>query len=227
MKRSFFVLIATLGMTTLHAQTADDIINKHITALGGKAVLANVKSLIIESNVDFNGNDVPSTTTILVGQGFKSVTDVNGQQFIQCINTTGGWGVNPGNPTPTAMPPNLIKAGQLQLQLSPLANYAANGYKVELVGRDSAEYKIRLTVSGAQVTYYINMNTYLLDKVVTQAGADQGQTSITFSDYRKTDVGFVFPYAQTMERPEVTLSITHKKVTVNSTVDPAVFNMPR
>lgn len=230
MKRSFFVLIAALGMTTLRAQSVDDVISKYVDALGGKSVLASVKSLVVESTVNVNGNDAPSTTTILVGQGYKSVTDFNGQQFVQCINTTGGWGINPmaGQNTPTAMPADIVKASQLQLQLSPLANYAANGYKVELIGKDTADYKVRMSTASAQVTYYINTKTYLVDKVVTQSAAAQGgETTITFSDYRKTDAGFTFPYAQSLELPNFTLSIVDKKVTVNSTVDPSIFNMPK
>jgi Domain of unknown function (DUF4292) len=230
MKRSFFVLIALLGMTTLHAQSVDDIVGKYVDALGGKDVLASVKSMIIESTVDVAGNEAPSTTTILVGQGYKSVTDFNGTQIIQCINSTGGWSVNPmaGQNTPTAMPADLAKASQMQLQLSPLANYAANGYKVEMIGKDSSDYKLRMTAASATVTYYINAKTYLIDKLVTQSAAAQGQeTTITFSDYKKTDGGYIFPFAQSLELPQFTLTITHKKVTVNPTIDPTIFNMPK
>lgn len=227
MKRSFFVLATILGMTTARAQSVDDIVGKYVDAIGGKAVLASVKSLVIESTVDVAGNEAPSTTTILVGQGYKSVTDFNGQQIVNCINPTGGWGINPmaGQTTPTAMPSDLAKAAQLQLQISPLANYAANGYKVELIGKDSADYKLRMVVASATITYYINAKTYLIDKLITSA--TQGETTITFSDYRKTDVGFVFPYAQSLDLPQISLAITHKKVTVNSTIDPTIFNMPK
>ena len=34
--RSFFVLAALLAFTTLHAQTAYDIVNKYTAAIGGK-----------------------------------------------------------------------------------------------------------------------------------------------------------------------------------------------
>jgi len=227
MKRSFFVLTAVLGMTTLRAQSVDDIVGKYVDALGGKAVLASVKSLVIESTVDVAGNEAPSTTTILVGQGYKSVTDFNGQQIVNVLTPTGGWAINPmaGQTTPTAMPADLAKAGLLQLQISPLANYAANGYKVEFIGKDTADYKLQMTVASAKITYYINAKTYLIDKLISSTS--QGETTITFSDYRKTDVGFMFPYAQSLELPQISLAITHKKVTVNSTIDPTIFNMPK
>jgi hypothetical protein len=226
-KRSFFILCAILGMTTLRAQSVDDIVGKYVDAIGGKAVLASIKSLVIESTVEVAGTEAPSTTTILVGQGFKSVTDFNGQQIVNVLTPTGGWGVNPmaGQMTPTAMPADIAKAGLLQLQVSPLANYAANGYKVELIGKDTADYKLQMTVASAKLTYYINAKTYLIDKLISSTA--QGETTITFSDYRKTDAGFVFPYAQSLDMVQISLSITHKKVTVNPTIDPTIFAMPK
>ena len=225
MKRSFFALIAILGMTTVRAQSVDDIIGKYVDALGGKAVLASVKSLVIESTVEVAGNEAPSTTTILYGQGYKSVTDFNGQQIVNCITPAGGWGIQPGQTTPAAMPADIAKAGLLQLQVSPLANYAANGYKVELIGKDSAYYKLQMTVASAKITYFINAKTYLIDKLISNTS--QGESTITFSDYRKTDAGLVFPYAESLDLPQISLAITDKKVTVNGTIDPTIFNMPK
>jgi len=82
-----------------------------------------------------------------------------------------------------------------------------------------------MTVGSAKITYFINAKTYLIDKLISSTS--QGETSITFSDYRKTDVGLMFPYAESLDRPSISLAITDNKVTVNSTVDPAIFNMPK
>ncbi|HET6253272.1 MAG TPA: hypothetical protein VFE32_04335 [Puia sp.] len=228
-KRSLFVLTALLAITTLHAQTADDIVNKYVTAVGGKDVINNVKSLIIENTVSIPAMsiDMTSTTTIVVGKGYKSESEYQGNKIIQCISDKGGWAVNPmmGAATPTAMPDDQVKAMKLNLQVDPLANYAANGYKVELLGKDSADYKLKMTGTGVDVTYYINMKTYLIDKVVSHSA--EAETTITFSDYRKTDAGLFYPYATTLDLPQISLSMATKKVTVNPTVDPTAFDMPK
>jgi len=230
-KTSFFIGIALLGITGLHAQTADDIVNKYITAVGGKDAIASVKSLVTESTMLVMGADASSTTTVLVGKGYKNESEFNGTKMVQCYSTNGGWILNPmmGAPTPTALPAEQAKAGQLQMQLDPLANYAANGYKIELLGHDSADYKIHMTGSGVNATYSINMKTYLSDKVVTKVSANgqDAETTITFSDYRKTDFGMMFPFAMTLDLPQISISITVKKVTANSTIDPAIFDMPK
>jgi hypothetical protein len=240
-KRSFFLLMATLAITTtLHAQTADDIVNKYITALGGRTVITGVKSLKVESTVDVMGQSAPSTTYILAGKGFKSETDFGGQKMVQCINTSGGWMINPMDPTgggtkPTPIPADQAKASMSQLEIGgPLVDYAAHGDKVELVGKDSADYKLKLTTSAGVITYYINMKTYLVDKQInkTTANGQEVETTISFSDYRKTDFGYTIAYAQTLDLPpvqgqQISLNITHQKITVNPSIDPTIFDMPK
>src|SRR5580692_13013224 len=78
--RSFFVLAALLAFTTLHAQTADDIVNKYTAAIGGKDAITGVKSLILESSVSVMGNDMTSTTTIVVGKGYKNESDFRSEE---------------------------------------------------------------------------------------------------------------------------------------------------
>ena len=116
MKRSLFALAALLAFTTLRAQTADDIISKYVTAVGGKDAITGVKSLIIESSVSVMGNDIPSTTTIVVGKGYKNESDFQGTKMVQCFSDKGGWMLNPmaGAATPTALTDEQAKAGKLR-----------------------------------------------------------------------------------------------------------------
>jgi hypothetical protein len=229
-KRSFFVGIATLGMTTLHAQTADEIVNKYIDAIGGRTIINGVKSLTVESTVLVQGMEAPSTTYIVAGKGFKTETDFGGQKMVQCVNPTGGWMIMPPSSTATAIPADQAKASLSQLEIGgPLVDAAAKGNKVELVGKDSADYKLRMTVGPATITYYINVKTYLIDKQVSKAtvNGQESESTVGFSDYRKTDFGFVMPYAQTLDLPQISLNIVNKKITVNAPIDPAMFDMPK
>ncbi len=230
-KRSFFVLAALLAFTTLRAQTADDIVNKYVAAVGGKDAISSVKSLVVAGTAEVQGSDGPTTVTVVVGKGFKSESEFAGSKVINCVTPTAGWAVNPfaGAATPTAIPADAVKAGQIQLQFDPLANYAANGYKVELAGKDTADYKLKMTGSANNVTFYINQKTYLVDKEVTTISAmgQEIEVTLSFSDYRKIDGGVLFAYAETIEYPQATVNVTYKTVTVNSTIDPTVFDMPK
>ena len=231
-KASVFVLAALVVTTTCCAQTAEDIVAKNLQAIGGKDAVTNTKSVVITSNLEVMGNDVPTTTTIVAGKGFKSETDFQGTKIVQCVTDHGGWAVNPmaGQNTPTAISDADLKTSQAQLNIVPLTNYAANGGKLELVGKDTADYKVKLTNdNGYNVTYYINMKTYFIDKEdvhLTMQG-QQVDGSVVFSDYRKLDNGLFIPYKIERALPQYTLNITHQKVEINKEIDPAVFEMPK
>ena len=142
------LLSATLGIVTTQAQSVDDIVSKHIEALGGKTVLNSIKSIYVESTVEFMGNEAPSITYILNGKGYKNELDFSGTKIVQCVTDKGGWAINPmaGATTAQPIPADQLKNYQLQLHVGgPLMDYAAKGYKAELIGKDSASYKIRLT----------------------------------------------------------------------------------
>jgi hypothetical protein len=58
---------------------------------------------------------------------------------------------------------------------------------------------------------------------------DQDVTITTrLSDYRKTELGYVVPYAIDVDLGgQFQLTIAVKKVELNKTIDPAVFTMPK
>jgi hypothetical protein len=232
-KPSLFVLAAAVGFTPLRAQTADEIASKNVDALGGKSAIENVKSVVVESNVSVMGNDAPTTTYILYGKGYKSETDFNGTKFVNCMTDKGGWWINPpaGAATATALPDEQYKATKHQIDLGGLLyNYAAKGSKIELAGQDTADYKIKLTTAeGSVINVFVNKKTWLIDRQVQNVNI-QGQDmeiTVTFSDYKKPDNGYMMPYTLEQATPQYTLTITDKKVDVNKDIDPKIFDMPK
>ena len=231
-KQSLFVLTALAIVTTCRAQTAEEIVNKSIDAVGGKDAIAAVKTIVYNQTLEVMGTEVSSVTTIVAGKGFKSETDFQGTKYIQCISDHGGWGVNPmaGQPTPTALPDDQVKQSAGRLNIVPLQGWSVNGGKLELQGKDTADYKIHLTnTTGTDVVYYINLKTYLLDKSDVNVNANGQTVSVTFhfGDYRKTDPGLLVPYSMVIDQPQMSLTFTTKSVDVNKPIDPAFFDMPK
>jgi hypothetical protein len=232
MKLSALLLAALLVCTNLRAQTVDDIVNKYVAAIGGKTAVDAVKTLYVESDVDYAGNNLPSTTWIINGKGYKNEFDFQGTKIQNCVTDKGGWMINPmlGSSTPTPMPDEQAKSMKGQMNVGgPLYDYAAKGNKVELTGQDSADYLLKVSNGSVNSTIYVNKKTYYMDKLVSRTSI-QGQDveiTVSFADYRKLDGGFVFGFSQTIVQPMATVNITHKKVEVNKTIDPAIFEMPK
>jgi outer membrane lipoprotein-sorting protein len=227
----------TIGVSA-SAQTVDDIVNKHIDALGGKEKLSGMKSIYIEADLEIAGNQASSTTSILYGKGSYSSVDFGGQKIISSITTDkGGWSINPlaGQVTAEPLPDDQLNAGKAQLYPgSPLVNYVDKGNKVELLGQEDVNgvkaYKLKVTSKeGANLTYYIDPTTYYIVRAVTKLsinGQDVEQ-GVNFSDYKKTDYGFVAPYSSARDLPNgMTINITVRKIEVNKEIDPKIFDKP-
>jgi hypothetical protein len=97
------------------------------------------------------------------------------------------------------------------------------------MGKDGNVYKIKLTTKeNVESTYLIDSTTYLVTSLMSKGKMQDQDIDITtrFSDYRKTDLGYMIPYAIDVDFGQFALSIAVKKVEFNKTIDPAVFAMP-
>jgi len=183
MKISLLCAILFLGLLPAKSQTADEIINKWITVMGGKERLAGIKTVYTENEINIMNNPASGKTYTLNGQGYKSEIDFNGLKVIDCYTAGGGWSFNPlaGQAAPVNMPESQVKIGQLQLDpAGPLFNYAAKGSKVELEGKEdlkgSAVYKIKLTAaSGSEMIFYISDSSFYILKNVIKVSRSGNQ----------------------------------------------------
>jgi hypothetical protein len=227
----FFVSLLIVGMG-LNAQTVDEVINKHIDAIGGKANLNQVKSLTLDITMDVMGTSAPVTEYLLNGKGFKTEAEFNGQKIITAYTDQSGWTINPlaGGNDPQALPDAVYKGGRDQIFVGgSLLDYAAKGYKAELEGKEGGAYKVKVTKDGSESHYLIDSSTYYITKSVTN-GEMMGspvEVTITFSDHKKTDFGIVLPYSNVVDLGGFSFSSKVNKVEANKEIDPKIFEMPK
>ena len=241
MKRIKVLMLAVVTLLTagiVNAQTADEIINKHIEVIGGKEKINSIKSLYVESSISVMGQEAPAVTQIINGKAFKNEVDFGGQKIIQVYTDKDGWAVNPmmGMTTPTASSEDEVKTNQSNLYVGGLLfDYAAKGNKVELLGQEDVNgtnaYKIKATTKdNAETIYFIDPATYYIIKEITNVSANGQKSEVVsvYSNYKKTDYGYTIPYSQELTLPQgFTINITTSKVEVNKEIDPKIFEIPK
>lgn len=236
MKTILLTLFTIAIATCMHAQTADEIIAKHIDAIGGKDKIAQVNSVFIESTSEVMGTEFPSTVTIVNGKGFRSESSFNGQSIIQVVTDNGGWNINPlaGVSSASKMSEDELKFGADQVySVDALINYAEHGATVELLGKEKAGdidvYKIKYTNKyGGSITYSIDAVSFYIIQT-SQEAMMMGQTTtvtVMLSNYQKTDFGIFMPFTTSMDLGQFSLLMNTKKVEFNKAVDASIFDMP-
>lgn len=219
-----------------HAQSVDEIINKHVAAMGGDKY-ANIKSVKMEASAQIMGMDLPSNTTIVQGRGMRSQTTVQGSDIVQAIDGKTGWMINPmtGQSGATALPEEQVKMSAGQLDLTGLYNYKAKGYTAELTGEDKVggapAYVVKVNMpNGTVATHYISKDTYYILKSVinTTVQGQDVEVKTNFSNFKQVD-GITFPFTTEVESPAMpgVMTMLVKSVEVNPTVDESIFAMPK
>ncbi|HEY2727316.1 MAG TPA: hypothetical protein VGI61_09095 [Parafilimonas sp.] len=236
-KICLFTLSSLFGLTIAKAQTADEIIAKHIDALGGKDKLSQINSVYIESTTSVMGNDGPTKTYIVNGKDYKNESDFTGQSFVTVVTDKDGWKINPyqGAADPTALSEDEFKGYSDEIYLpDPLVNYAADSAKVELAGQEKVgdvnAYKIKYTNKyGLETDYYIDPATWYVIQTTATANAMGQEVIITtsLSNYQKIDFGIYMPYTIHLDIGQFALDITVQKVEVNKDIDPKIFEMSK
>jgi len=228
----FFLLLtaACLGFAA-KAQTADDIIGKYVDAVGGKDKLAQIKSVHTEATLNVMGSDNPASNTLLVGKGYRTDAEVNGSKITSVFTDKGGWSINPftGSTDAAPMADDQYQSGKDDIWLGgSLLNYKANGYTAELLAKDGNNYPIKITAGKRVTTYFIDANTWLVNKVTSTASMQGQDTNVvtTLGNYQKTDFGYLQAYKIDIDLGQIQLSYTVKSVTVNKDVDLKIFDMP-
>lgn len=232
-KTSSVTLLALILTVQLYAQSVEEIVSKHLDALGGKQLLSTISSVKMENQMEVMGNSSTNNVVIVNGKAYKSESEIMGSKIVQVFNEKGGWMINPmgGSADPVDLPEEAAKQAVNQLYIIPLLDYANRGIKLSLEGKEkvgsSDAYKLKVTYKeGASINMFIDASTYYLTKTEQSAEA-MGQlitNIITFSDFKKTESGWVVPYSTDIDMGGMfQLKNKLSKIEVNPTINPSEF----
>lgn len=231
--------IATFANPAAQAQTLDELLQKHVEAIGGKAKLDAVKSVRMTGKMTMGpGMEAPFTMEFQDPNKMRMEMSIQGMTMIQAYDGKSGWRVVPftGKTDPEAMSAEELK--QMERQTSNfvdlLSDYKARGYEGELLGKEALEgspaYKIKLTAKdGETVHVFLDAEQYLPLKLTARTKV-QGQdieVETALGDYKEVG-GILFPHSMQTKSAMMpgTATMTIDKIEVNPEVAASRFEMP-
>ena len=240
MIRKTFALLLVAGLTgaAVQAQTADEIINKHLQARGGKDKIKAVQSVRMTGKMVMGqGMEAPVVMELSRPNKMRMEFTIQGMTGIQAYDGKGGWSVMPfmGKTEPEKMSDDEIKQAEDQADMDGmLVDYKEKGHQVEYIGKEDVEgtpaYKLKVSKkNGDVVNVYIDADSYMeikqAGKVKIRGQEIEGQS--TFGDFKTVD-GLIFPFAieQKAQGAPGGMTISISKVEVNPTLEASRFAMP-
>lgn len=240
------VLVAAVALVAgpARAQTADEVVEKHLAAMGGRAALAKLttQSATGTITISMQGNDVAGALEIYHKAPNKART-----YFKMDLSAFGAgeMTVDQRCDGKTAYASNSmqgdreITGSQLQSMLNntfptPLLNYKEAGAKVELAGKEKIEGRdahvlVYTPKAGPASKQYLDAETFMLVRSVSKVdvpemGGEIEQTT-DVSDYRSVE-GTKVPFVVKVTTPVQGITIAFTNVDLNKPIDDAMFSRP-
>jgi len=228
-RTSVIAIAAMLASVFTFAQTAEEIVAKHVEAIGGAAAWKKINSLSYEGKMTVQGAEVNVTLTVLNGKGVRQNISVMGLTGYQIITPTAGWNFMPfqGQTSPEPMTADELKqsADDLDVQ-GKLVDYKSKGNTVEYLGKDDVEgtecFKLKITSKAGNIeTVFIDPKSYYIVRSVAKRTANGQESDVPtdLSNYKKLPEGIVVPFSITLPFGELVIS----KAEVNKQIDESTF----
>lgn len=222
----------------LKAQSTEEVLSKHQSAMGSPEKWAAVKSLVMKNKFNVQGMDIESKTSVLVGQGFRTDVEVMGNKIVTAVNGENGWMMRPammgGTGQPEAMPADQVKMAASQKNIgSTLIIAQKEGSKIELVSKEKLDgadvYLLKVTkTSGEESQIYVSASTYYIVKVAgkIKANGQEVDTEVNFSNYKAVD-GLYFPHTMETASPMGgMMTVDTISIEINPSIDANIFAKP-
>ena len=241
MIRKTLVWAVAVGLTSFAAgaETADDVISKHIQAMGGLEKIKSVKTLRMTGKMVMGqGMEAPITIETARPNKLRVEFSFQGMIGVQAFDGSKGWQVMPfmGKTEPEELPADQVEQMKEQADIDGLlVDYKEKGSTLEYLGKGDLEgtpvEKIKLTKkNGDVVTYFIDAESYLVLKQAAKISmmGQQVEGETVLGDYKQVD-GITFPFS--MESKAVGapagMVMSFEKIEVNPEIADGRFDMPK
>ncbi len=234
-KRRFLAAFTAILISTgAFAQTAEEIADKYVAALGSPDKLKEVKTVITDISLAIQGNEIPIKTFLVVGKAVRSETSIMGNSMIQVLDGSSAWMIRPammgGSGEPEDMPAEQLQQMQGQLDpFGPLYNWKEKENKLELIGKEKVgkkeAYRLKVTTKGGiTMDQFIDASTFMILKTTVNAAGQS--VEIGYDDYKEV-AGIKIAHLLEMSSPMGAMSMITNKVKINDSIDESIFKRPK
>jgi hypothetical protein len=227
---------------TAAAQTADEIVEKHLAATGGRAALGKLTSRSMSGTIslttpggELSGpfelvNEAPNKARTVITLDLSAL-GAGKMVFEERFDGKTGYVIDSmqGNREVTG---NHLDNLRNEMFPTPLLNYKERGETVELGGKETISGREAYLVilrpkSGPALRRSIDAESYLEVRFITTASGQQGdiEQTIDLLDQREVD-GVKVPFAFKGTSDVQAFSVQVTKVEHNQTIDQSVFSRP-
>ncbi|MFO0414295.1 MAG: hypothetical protein ACK50E_01475, partial [Bacteroidota bacterium] len=95
MKTISLFIAAFFSLSVSNAQTADEIISKHVNAIGGKDNWKKVTSMVQTGNMSVQGAEIQMKRSIIHNKAARTDISLMGMTGYQIVTNTEGWSYMP------------------------------------------------------------------------------------------------------------------------------------
>lgn len=232
------VLSASLVAAPAHAQSLDEILQRHADALGGTARWQAVRTIRMTGRATAGpGREALVTREIKRPGRVRTEFTFQGTTGVFAVDGTRGWQISPltGILEPRLMDPDEAQAAIAQAEPdSALATARKRGATLALVGREDVSGRstlhVRVTAkTGTTQDHFVDAETFLTLRTNTsrRVGGRTVEVETYFSDYRSIG-GLVLPHRIEMHSPNRPdrLQIVVETIELNVPIDDRRFKAP-
>lgn len=227
------IAVWALSVLALSAQSVDEIVARHLNAIGGVEKLQKVKFVIMENAIKVQGLDFENLTTIQVRKAIRSESKIMGNSMVQAFDGDTAWAITPilmgGTGEPQVMADEMAKSIIAQIDPFPLLDYLKKETRVTLMApekvKDKDAYHLKISPkTGAESEVWIDISSGLISKLKTVQNGQEAEAF--FSNHTETE-GIKFAMSMETANPMAgTITIETKTVKLNTPIDGSVFKMP-
>ena len=219
--------------------TLDQIVQKHIEAIGGLEKVKAISTLSATGKASMQGGqmEAPMLMQMKRPSSMRMEITVQGKKIVQGFDGTTAWMINPlmGSDAPQKASEDETQEMKesADIDFSSLVNYKEKGNTIELVGTEDVEgnsaYKLKVTKKSGRVEYqYLDTKTFLPIKTTTRRTQMGSELEIdAYPTNFKPVNGVLFPFTVDQKvAGKSMMQLTLDKVEANKPIDDAIFQLP-